>query len=116
MLWPDQSPGFFQPIVQGRCRKWSELTKYREPGGPGFNLFKRAFGDAARIVVHAKNKGRNGVHIARRQPAQDFGVLARFVEVLVHIGEIGGVNRFHTDENPLTAGLGNQVHQLFVAQ
>ncbi len=38
------------------------------------------------------------------------------VETLVHIREISGVERLHTDENPFAPRRGNQIDKLFIAQ
>src|SRR5882757_9325648 len=111
-----QSPGGLQPFVK-RCRgQRGEQTKDRQASGPSMNLFKGALRDTHSVVVHAKNKGRDGVNVALREPLEHGGVLTRFVEALVYVGKVCRVDGFHADEDPLPSGGGDEVHEFLIAQ
>src|ERR1041385_1103135 len=43
-------------------------------------------------------------------------VLAGFTKILVYVCHVRGIDRFHADENPLTAGFSDEVNEFFVAQ
>ena len=47
---------------------------------------------------------------------QDGGVFAGLIKTFIDVGEIGGVDGLHADENPFAAGLGDEVDKFFVAQ
>ena len=86
------------------------------PGRPGANLREGALGHAGGVIVHAKDKRRDGIDVALGQAFQHGGVFAGLVESFVHVFEIGGIDRLHADEDPLAAGGGDEVDQFFVAQ
>ena len=80
------------------------------------NLFNRAIGDTRRVVVHAKDKGRDRINVSLRQAREDGAILAWLAEVLVNVGHVCRVDRLHSDEDPLTTGLGDEVNQFLVTQ
>ena len=116
VLRPRQPPRGFQPLVERRRGQRREQAKDRQPGRPGANFLQRALGNSGRVVVHAENKRSDGVDVALRQPLEHGGIFARLVESLVHVGEIGGIDGLHADEDPLAARSRDQVDQFFVAQ
>ena len=99
-----QAAGGFEPFVKRCGRQRGEQAKDRQPWRPGANLFQRAIGDAHSIVVHAKNERGNREDIALRQALEYGGILTGLVETFIHVFQIGRVDGFHADEDPLAAG------------
>ena len=94
---------------ESAVRRWAGREARCEPA-------QRALGDSDGVVVHAENKRSDRVDIALCQPLQHGGVLARLIESFIDVFQIGGVDGFHTDKDPLAAGGRDQVDQFFVAQ
>src|SRR5713226_9874226 len=111
-----QSPGGLQPFVKRRRGQWGEQAEDGQPRRPSVNLFKCPLRDTYGIVVHAENKGSDGVNIALGEPLEHGGIFTWLIEPLVHIGKISRVDGLHADKDPLAAGGGNEVHELLVAQ
>src|SRR5580704_19483175 len=59
VLRPSEPPGGFQPFVERRRGQRGHQTKNRQARGPGANLLQRSLGHARRVIIHAKNKGRD---------------------------------------------------------
>ena len=89
--------------------KRREQAEDGESRGPGANLLERAFGYADGVVVHAEDEGRDRVDVAFRQALEHRGVFAGLVEAFVHVCQVGGIDGFHADEDPLAARSGDEV-------
>src|ERR1041385_5243480 len=111
-----QTPAGLQTLVERRRGEGRELAEDGQARRPRLDLAERALGYARRVVVQADDERGDRVDVAPGEAVEHCGVLRRLVEALVHVGEVGRVNRLHADENPLAVGGGDQVHQLLVAQ
>ncbi len=101
VLWARQSPGGLQPFVKRRRGQRGEQAKDGQPRGPSTNLFHGPLCYAYSVVVHAENERGDGVNVALGEPLEHGGVLTRFVEALVHVGQVRRINGLHADEDPL---------------
>src|SRR5882724_1114334 len=110
MFGAGEAASDFQAFVERRGRKRSEQPENGEAWGPGANFLQGALGDSRRVVVHAEDEGSDGVNVALGQALEYGGVLAGFIEAFVDVGEIGGVDGLHADENPFATARGDEVN------
>ena len=86
------------------------------PGGQVSNLREGALSRADRVIVHAEDEGSDGVDVALGEALEHGGILLWFVEALVHIFQVGGIDRFHADEDPFATGGGDEVNEFLITQ
>src|SRR5260370_16181274 len=110
VLWARQSPGGLQPFVKRRRGQRGEQAKDGQSRGPSANLLKGALRDTYCVVVHAENERGDGINVALGEPLKHGGILTRFVEALVYVSKVRGINRFHADEDPISSRGGDEVH------
>src|SRR6266446_7069670 len=111
-----QSPGGLQSFVKRCCGQRGEQAKNGQSRRPRANFSEGALRDSYGVVVHAENKGSDGIHVSLGEPLEHGGILTRLVEALVYVRQVRGINRLHADEDPLTARSCNKVHEFLVTQ
>ena len=65
-------PAASSRLYSGVAGNGVSSPKMGKPRRPGAHLRQSALGHASRVIVHAKNKRRNRVNVAFRQPLQHF--------------------------------------------
>src|ERR1043166_8711714 len=88
-----QPPAGLQTLVERRRGEGRELAEDWQPRRPRLDLAERALGHARRVVVQADDEGGDRVDVSTGEAGARRRVLRRLVEALVHVGEVGRVNK-----------------------
>src|SRR5579863_10536726 len=59
-----EPPSGFQPFEERGRGQRREQAKYRQPRRPTANFLQGSLGHARRVIVHAEDKGSDGIHVA----------------------------------------------------
>ena len=109
-------PANSRRLYNGVAGNGVSKPKMGRPGGQVWTSFKVLSATPVVSLSIPKIKEVMAVDVADGQPLEHGSILARLVEAFVDAGEIRRVDGFHTDEDPLTAGSGNQVDELLIAK
>src|SRR5690242_2819325 len=103
VLGTREPTGGFQPFVERRRGQRRKQAKDREPRRPSANLLQSSLGDARSVVVHPKDKRGDRINVAPREPIENDGILTWLIEAFVYVLQVGGIDGFHADKDPITA-------------
>src|SRR3974377_643492 len=100
--------GRFESLVERRRGEWRKQAEDRQPRRPTANFLQSPLRHAWRVVVHAEDKRRNRIDVDLGNTIEDPGIFNRLVKSLFYIGKIGGIEGFHSNEDPLASSGCNQ--------
>src|SRR4029077_6650276 len=103
-------------FVQRRRGQRGEQAKNGQPCGPSADFLECPLRETDGVVVRAENERGDGVNVALGKALEHGGIFAWFVEALVYVRKVRGIDGFHADENPFAAGGGDEVDEFLVAQ
>src|SRR5215472_10309395 len=96
-----EPPSGFQPFVERRRWQWRHQAEDRQPRRPTANFLQSSLRYARLVIVHTEDKRGDGINVALGEPTEHYTILTWLVEAFLNVREVGRIDGFHPDEDPL---------------